>query len=319
MSGDNGKRQRTDSKTDPILKSDYEIVTILAKSKESNTKTPSLARLSVQPEIQALSTSNAKSLITKNILSIIHEHCIDFKDHDQMDAFFKDVGAMVACSINKVVETDEREGMVIGRLSFDYHEERIDCANIGIGGRAIPENIFTVSKYSSDQAKFILLVEKDDVFMSLAKSKFYNRIWCVIVKTGKGQPDVAVKLFVRKIQMELNLPVFALVDCDRYGLKVLRDYGLVIPELKWLGIRPSDLDKYNIPLQSRKMMTREDVEVGKDLLKENFVKENRGWVEELSLMVNKKHKLELKALKTFDCDYLTKVYLPLKLQEKDWM
>lgn len=69
-------------------------------------------------------------------------------------------------------------------------------------------------------AKFILLVEKDAAFMRLAEDRFYNTYPCIIL-TAKGQPDVATRLFLRKLRSALNIPVLALVDSDPYGLKIL--------------------------------------------------------------------------------------------------
>ncbi|KAK9949798.1 hypothetical protein M0R45_005310 [Rubus argutus] len=43
------------------------------------------------------------------------------------------------------------------------------------------------------------------------------------------------------------------------------------------------------------------------------------WVEELTLMVKSRQKAEIQALSNFGFQYLSEVYLPLKLQEKDWI
>jgi DNA topoisomerase VI subunit A len=76
-----------------------------------------------------------------------------------------------------------------------------------------------VANLRSD-AKFILLVEKDAAFMRLAEDRFYNTYPCIIL-TAKGQPDVATRLFLRRLRNDLMLPVLALVDSDPYGLKIL--------------------------------------------------------------------------------------------------
>ena len=76
-----------------------------------------------------------------------------------------------------------------------------------------------VTDITSD-AKFILLVEKDAAFMRLAEDRFYNTYPCIIL-TAKGQPDVATRLFLRKLRAALRIPVLALVDSDPYGLKIL--------------------------------------------------------------------------------------------------
>ena len=57
----------------------------------------------------------------------------------------------------------------------------------------------------------------------------------------------------------LNIPILGLFDSDPYGLKILSVYmsgsknmsydsaHLTVSDIKWLGVRPSDLDRYNVP------------------------------------------------------------------------
>jgi len=59
--------------------------------------------------------------------------------------------------------------------------------------------------------------------MRLSEDRFYKRFPCIII-TAKGQPDVATRLFLKKLKTELNIPVLALVDSDPYGLKILSVY-----------------------------------------------------------------------------------------------
>ena len=42
--------------------------------------------------------------------------------------------------------------------------------------------------------------------------------------------------------------------------------NLTTPDIKWLGVRPSDLDRFNIPQQCRLPMTDEDIKTGKRLV-----------------------------------------------------
>jgi len=67
---------------------------------------------------------------------------------------------------------------------------------------------------------------------------------------------VATRLFLRRLKTELRIPIFGLMDSDPYGLKILSVYmsgsknmsydsaSLTTSDIKWLGVRPSDLDKY---------------------------------------------------------------------------
>lgn len=252
-----------------------------------------------------------------------------FQDQSQSDTVLDDVSCMLGCTRSSLHVVASEKGVVVGRLIFTDDGDSIDCTKMGIGGKAIPPNIDRVGNLSSD-ALFILLVEKDAAFMRLAEDRFYNRFPCIIV-TAKGQPDVATRLFLKKMKTELKLPVLALVDSDPYGLKILSVYmcgsknmsydssNLTTPDIKWLGVRPSDLDKYQIPEQCRLPMTDQDVKTGKELLEEDFVKKNEGWVKELELMVKTRKKAEIQALSSFGFQYLTEVYLPLKIQQKDWL
>lgn len=42
--------------------------------------------------------------------------------------------------------------------------------------------------------------------------------------------------------------------------------NLTTPDIKWLGVRPSDLDRFSIPQQCRLPMTEEDVKTGRKLV-----------------------------------------------------
>ena len=105
-------------------------------------------------------------------------------------------------------------------------------------------------------------------------------------------------MFLSRITSELKIPVLGLVDSDPYGLKILSVYmsgsknmsydsaSLTTPDIKWLGLRPSDLDKYDLPDQCRLDMTEGDIKTGKELLKEDFIMKNPQWMKELELMVS---------------------------------
>lgn len=286
-----------------------------------------------------------KAVITTRILQLVHELCVKrihvtkrdlfytdvklFEEQGNSDAVLDDVACMLGCTRSSLHVVASEKGVVVGRLTFQEDGDVIDCARMGVGGKAIPPNVDKVSNIQSD-AKFILLVEKDAAFMRLAEDRFYNSFPCIII-TAKGQPDVASRLFLRKLKTELKIPVLALVDSDPYGLKILSVYmkgsmnmsydssNLTTPDIKWLGVRPSDLDRFNIPQQCRLPMTDEDMRTGKRLLEEDFVKANPEWVKELQIMVNTKVKAEIQALSSFGFQYLSQVYLPLKLQEGDWI
>jgi DNA topoisomerase VI subunit A len=58
-------------------------------------------------------------------------------------------------------------------------------------------------------------------------------------------------------------------------------------------VRPSDLDKFNLPAQCRLPMTEHDKKMGEELLKEPFITRNPRWVQELELMLKTGEKAEI--------------------------
>ena len=172
-----------------------------------------------------------------------------------------DLSCMLGCTRSSLHVVASEKGVVVGRLTFREDGDFIDCARMGVGGKAIPPNVDKVSDIQSD-ALFILLVEKDAAFMRLAglccwlvvslgfvvggsgvnrlprrptpphkqtpkthqkktqqnktntkEDRFYND-YPAIIMTAKGQPDVASRLFLRKLKTTLKIPVLGLVDAD---------------------------------------------------------------------------------------------------------
>lgn len=252
-----------------------------------------------------------------------------FQDQLQSDAVLDDVACMVGCTRTSLHVVASDKGLVVGRIQYKEAGDEIDCTKMGIGGKAIPPYIDKITDIRSD-AEFIILVEKEAAYMRLAEDRIYNKYPAIII-TGKGQPDVATRLFLRKIRDKLKIPVLALVDSDPYGLKILSVYtsgskamsydssNLTTSDIKWLGVRPSDLNKFNLPAQCRLPLTETDKKMGEELLKEDFIQKNPEWVKELNIMLRTGEKAEIQALSSFGFQYITETFLPRKLLEGDWI
>lgn len=286
-----------------------------------------------------------KTAITTRILGIVWELCRKgihitkrdmfytdvklFKSQMESDEVLNDVACILGCTRTSLSVVGSEKGAVIGCVSFREDGDLIDCRRMGVGGKAIPPYIDRITELESD-ALFILLVEKDAAFMRLAEDRFYRRYPCIII-TAKGQPDVATRLFLKKLRSVLNIPILGLVDSDPYGLKILSVYmsgsknmsydsaNLTTPDIKWLGVWPSDLDRYDIPDQCRLPLSEHDIKTGKELLEEDFIKKNPHWHKELELMVKRKEKAEIQALSSFGFQFLTEKYLPEKLKDGSWI
>lgn len=173
-----------------------------------------------------------KTAITMRVLQVLHSvllrgihttkrdifymDCKLFKGQSESDAVLDDIACMVGCTRSSLGVVASDRGVVVGCLRYYEGGDLIDCTRVGIGGKAIPPYVDLV-RIADSTAKFILLVEKDAAFNRLAEDRFYRDYPCIII-TAKGQPDVASRVFLRKLRTELNLPVLGLVDSDPYGV-----------------------------------------------------------------------------------------------------
>ena len=170
---------------------------------------------------QFLNTSHVrKSAITTRVVQLVHEvlakgiHITKrdlfytdvklFKDQSESDAVLDDVACMVGCTRTALHVVASDKGLVVGRIQYREAGDYIDCTKMGVGGKAIPPYVDKITEITSD-ADFIILVEKEAAYMRLAEDRFYNKYPCIVI-TGKGQPDVATRLFLRKIRDQLKIP-----------------------------------------------------------------------------------------------------------------
>ncbi|PWA85367.1 spo11/DNA topoisomerase VI subunit A [Artemisia annua] len=218
--------------------------------------------------------------------------------------------------------------LVMGWLRFSEGDRIFNCLNHPDTAHSIPVHVEEVKDIMS-VADYILVVEKESVFQRLANDCFCKTNRCIVI-TGRGYPDIPTRRFLRLLVEKLHLPVYCLVDCDPYGFDILTTYrfgSLVmslemlfsslcgsdskqrqqmaydakimrLPEIQWLGVFPSDAEKYSVPQQCLLPMTEEGVILHAlhDSLLESGVK------------------FEIEALSVHSLTFLSKEYLPSKIR-----
>ncbi len=252
-----------------------------------------------------------------------------FEDQRQSDNAIDDIAPLLGTNRESTHIVASAKGTVLGRLVLEDSGDRIDCTRLGTGGWSITPFLDRVEIIESD-AEFLLIVEKDAAMLRLSEVKWWNRYPCILL-TAKGSPDIASRIFARRLSKELRIPAFTLVDADPFGHYIHSVYlrgskrlsyespFLATPELRLLGVLGRDLDQYNIPKECRLRMTPQDIKRAKAVLKEPFVEQNPKWVADIQLMVKRKEKAEIQALSSHGFEFLAETYLPTKLETGDWI
>jgi len=218
------------------------------------------------------------------------------------------------CGCLELYDTQTGELMWNGRV-LDVH------------GMAITMPLLQHATVRSEDARCILVIEKEGVYTRLSEDKFFQYYYPCILVTGKGFPDIATRQWVQHLQRVLNLPAFALCDGNPYGISVLHTYqydqkaGVAYGSsqgrrsrtksplhLKWLGLRPSQLEKLSLPPSVFQQLTDMDKKRLDSLMSESHEFHQQGnsdlRLKELEDMANGGRKVELEALNWLGLDFL---------------
>jgi meiotic recombination protein SPO11 len=252
-----------------------------------------------------------------------------FKEQKNSDKSIEDVATMLYTTRNSTHIVAAPRGSCVGRLRIRDQTDIIDLEGQGSGGWTISPFLDQIEIIESD-AEFILVIEKNAAMMRLSEARFWRKYPCILI-TAQGVGNVATRMFLKRLNKDLNLPTFTLVDSDPYGHYIHSVYlrgskrlsyespFLATPNIKLLGVLTRDLDEYKIPTEARIKMNKQDEKRTKDLLQEDFVKTNKAWELDLKLALKKKEKAEIQAFASHGFKFLTDDYLPEKLTTGDWI
>ncbi len=262
---------------------------------------------------------------------IFYQDVNAFEGQSTSDSLIEDLSALLQVTRPSLNVSASSKGVVIGKLQFEEKGDFIDCTKIGTG-KSIAPMVEEISNIQSD-AEMVLVIEKDAVFNRLAEDQFYDYIPSIIV-TAKGQPDMATRMFLKKIDEELKLPILAIMDADVYGIEIMRVYtvgskslsfeasNLAVPNMKWLGLLPSDLQDdsgFHIPSSTHIKLTKNDENKIKLMLEEEFVRRKPKWRKQLETLQSLGVKAEIQALNARDPQFITNHYLPDKLETSNFI
>jgi DNA topoisomerase-6 subunit A len=257
-----------------------------------------------------------------------------FDEQTESDAVMDDIEALF--SIRNISREqlrfvpDEHGGAVAGRLVVLDPDretgavERIDCTRFGSGAYSIPSSVEHLS-FEAD-AKFILAIETGGIFQRLQSHKFWQSADCILISMA-GVPTRATRRFIRKLSDECNLPVYAFVDCDPYGISnIYRTLKVgsgnaahlsqffCVPRARFLGVTPQDIVDYRLPTHP---LLDVDIKRAKDALKNDpFFKAHKPWQKAIQQLLKMGVRAEQQALAKWGLNYVIEEYLPRKLEQR---
>ena len=250
-----------------------------------------------------------------------------FKSQDESNQLVEDLEIVSEVTREDFHMRPEESGAtVIGPLFLREQtrrgEREIHCQeDVGEGGYQIPNNPDTIEFLDHD-ADFVLCVETGGMRDRLVENGFDTDYNCIVVHL-KGQPARATRRITKRLHDELDLPVVVFTDGDPWSYRIYGSvaYGsiksahlseyLATPEAKFVGIRPQDIEEYDLPSDP---LADSDVNALESELEDPRY-QTEFWTEQIELQLDIGKKSEQQALASRGLDFVTDTYLPERLTE----
>ncbi|KAG8774083.1 endodeoxyribonuclease [Serendipita sp. 397] len=183
-----------------------------------------------------------------------------FKKQLVVDNMVDDLAATFAVTRDELFVRASSKGVFCGSVLSLRLESGTVIAGNDRQPTIIPSGDDIQELIIEEDIAWVMVIEKEAVFQTLCRVGFTRRNALErpgILLTGKGYPDIATRQMLHKLSTGLpeEIPIFAVVDADPYGVDILVTYafgsrslqhereGLVSERLVWLGVKPSQLEK----------------------------------------------------------------------------
>lgn len=151
------------------------------------------------------------------------------------------------------------KGLMLGAVTFCRRDGSMTVYNGDREGMLVP-SLRDILSVDVSVVKWILVIEKEATFRSVASSSFWTTHASEgVIVTAKGYPDIATRAMLHYLSTPspqngfASPPVSGLMDFDPDGLSILLTYkhgskslahqsaDLRVPSVQWLGLRSRHL------------------------------------------------------------------------------
>lgn len=259
-----------------------------------------------------------------------------FDMQDESDPILEDLEVSLSVLREELHVFAKKAGTIAGNLTVvdrgvPGRADEIDLRRMGSGGWAVPSIVEPDTlEFKKCDADFVLHVEKNTVWQRFNEDRFWERHNCILTEGG-GQPPRGVRRLLKRLNHELKLPIYCLLDCDPWGHYIysvikqgsmslaFESERLAIPEAKFVGIRSKDYVECGLSDGVKIELTEPDKDRANQIAAYPWFQHHRGWQKEIAGMLRNGFKMEVESLISKDISYVTEEYVPQRLKDKDWL
>ena len=253
-----------------------------------------------------------------------------FEDQSESDPIIEDLEVGIDALREELHLFANKRGLVVGKLTVNDAGDTIDLAHMGRGGWGIPSICEADQlKFVKNSAEFVLLVEKQAVWLRLNEDRFWENNNCILM-TSEGQAARGARRFLQRLATELKLPIYILVDNDPWGLYIYsvlkqgsinlayESMRMAVPGVRFLGMSASDYKKFKMPEAADIKLTKEDIARAEQMRAYPWFKDGK-WQREIQVTIDNGFKMELDSLLTKSITFMAEEYIPKKLRDRDYL
>ncbi len=246
---------------------------------------------------------------------------VDFGDQQESNIVGEDLEVTLGTTREDLGLMPEEDGAsVYGNITLRDDDVEINALKAGKSGYTISPTIDEVDFVDHDVQR-VIAVETMGMFHRMVQENAYKKFDSLIVGL-KGQAARATRRFLKRVNEELNLPVYICNDGDPWGFHIAMviisgsaklahvNHQLATPDAKFLGVTASDIINYDLPTDPLKDI---DVLRLKELSKDPRYKDE-SWQMEINKILNIGKKAEQQSFSKYGLEYVVETYLPEKLE-----
>jgi DNA topoisomerase VI subunit A len=254
-----------------------------------------------------------------------------FNTQDESDPILEDIEVALGALREELHVFAKKRGTIAGNITIINAGDEINCRRMGRGGWAVPGIVEPdILQFGKCEAKFVLHVEKDTVWSRFDEDRFWEKHNCILTE-GSGQPTRGVRRLLRRLNQELGLPVYCLLDCDPWGHYIysvikqgsislaFESERMAVPDAKFIGIRAKDHKVCDLPDDVKIDLSETDIKRAKEISNYPWFQGHKGWEKEIQTMLSNGFKMEVEGLTSKAISYVSEEYVPQRLKDRDWL
>ncbi|MCB0377787.1 MAG: DNA topoisomerase VI [Bdellovibrionales bacterium] len=250
---------------------------------------------------------------------------LDFDDQPESDSIIDYICDLLEiyreelnCFANDRGGQTYSQNLVVTESMPDGEKATIDLSMLGTSPFQPKNRPQSLKLKMKKKIEFCLVVESEGTANTLVANGMTKRHNCIVMG-AQGVPSNAVRGWTKTIQTQLKIPIFFFGDLDAYTLQniyrtlkagsaasLIRNSDFSAPDVKFLGILPEDVKKYDLHCYSVRegdVKEARALKKAKDALKNDPFfqdKKNKKLAATLQWLIKEKKRCEQQALYSVD-------------------